>query len=317
MRGQMPPARAGFTIRGDWSELMRQTQSDQAGTLRRYLLGESSAEERSAVERQLMTDQEFLDALSTAEEDLIDEYASGKLDGQEKRQFESLFLTAPERREEVAFAQALNHYISEQTVRPAHPVSHSHWRTAAVALLAAAVVLLTVSSAVLYMRIAGIRQQLAASEQQRSAAEGNRQLTETQLAQQQQENEELRQQLADASRQPPVAPDLIALNLASGWNRGSANTPSVVLPLGKRLRLNLGLSHGASQHGYRSYSVKLQTVDGKPVWSGSAHASPRSVAVTIPASTVPPNDYLVILNGTTPQGTNEEVASYYFRVNPR
>jgi anti-sigma-K factor RskA len=66
--------------------------------IRRYLLGEMTDREREQVERQLMTDRQYLDHIIKVEESLIDEYVRGELGPDEIGPFETYFLSAPERR---------------------------------------------------------------------------------------------------------------------------------------------------------------------------------------------------------------------------
>ena len=52
---------------------------DDESSIRRYMLGEVSDDERARIEKRLMTDQAYLDRLRLVETDLADDYASGAL----------------------------------------------------------------------------------------------------------------------------------------------------------------------------------------------------------------------------------------------
>src|SRR5215216_219944 len=91
---------------------MNLTDKDQT-LIRRYLLGEVTDRERDQVERQLMTDRQYLDHILRMEESLIDEYVRGALGSEERWPFETYFLSAPERRDKLEFAESLNRYIAE------------------------------------------------------------------------------------------------------------------------------------------------------------------------------------------------------------
>jgi hypothetical protein len=81
------------------------------GVLRRYLLGTIDPEVREDVEKRLFSDDQiFSQQLSLAEDELIDAYVSGGLDGEERQSFEQRFLITDERRDKVGFARELKAY---------------------------------------------------------------------------------------------------------------------------------------------------------------------------------------------------------------
>jgi len=79
--------------------------------LRRYLLGAADADAAEEIERSLFSeDRVFWERVAMVEDDLIDDYASQTLDAEERRAFESSFLTTDERRAKLEFALALHAY---------------------------------------------------------------------------------------------------------------------------------------------------------------------------------------------------------------
>ena len=79
--------------------------------LRRYLLGASDALAREELERRLFSDDEiFWERLSIAEDELIDDYATGALDADDRALFDSHFLSTGERRARLEFARAIHAY---------------------------------------------------------------------------------------------------------------------------------------------------------------------------------------------------------------
>ena len=72
-----------------------------------YLLGQAGPAESSSFEERLITEKDFYDELTIAEDELIDQYLDGDLTGVEREQFESHFLSSPERRQKVRFGNAL------------------------------------------------------------------------------------------------------------------------------------------------------------------------------------------------------------------
>lgn len=85
--------------------------------LRRYLLGTAGEASRDEVERRLFSDDQiFWERLTIAEDDLIDDFAAGELDEDERQAFESLFLSTDERRAKLEFARALRTYADEARI---------------------------------------------------------------------------------------------------------------------------------------------------------------------------------------------------------
>lgn len=111
--------------------------------LRRYLLGASEALTREEIERRLFSDDEiFWERLSIAEDELIDDYATGALDADDRVLFESHFLSTGERRARLEFARAIHAYARRRAPdRPGtwdwlrSPSAVPRWAMAAAALL--------------------------------------------------------------------------------------------------------------------------------------------------------------------------------------
>ena len=83
--------------------------------LRRYLLGRMDPESRDGIEARLFSDdQVFWERLNLAEDELIDAYAAGTLDDEEKVLFDTSFLSTNERRAKLEFALALGAYAEQR-----------------------------------------------------------------------------------------------------------------------------------------------------------------------------------------------------------
>jgi methionine-rich copper-binding protein CopC len=80
--------------------------------IRQYLLGNLSDELRQPIEERLLTESSFYDELVLSEEELIDDYVNGELADDERLKFEQHFLSAPERQQQLRFAQALSRYTA-------------------------------------------------------------------------------------------------------------------------------------------------------------------------------------------------------------
>jgi len=81
-----------------------------------YLLGDLAEEEQQRFEEQLMVDDELADQLMLVEDELVDDYALGRLSERERKRFESHFLKAPDRKRKLIMAKRLTNYASNSDV---------------------------------------------------------------------------------------------------------------------------------------------------------------------------------------------------------
>src|SRR5207302_9130576 len=98
--------------------------------IKRYLLGELDDGTRAQVEQKLLSDGEVFEELLVAEDEIIDDYAGGRLDPEERADFEAHFLATPERQQKLRFARALHRHAmtlanERETVK--QPVIRSLW----------------------------------------------------------------------------------------------------------------------------------------------------------------------------------------------
>ena len=90
-----------------------ETRTYDEATIRRYLLGQLPNHDSLELELWLMTDDDALELVNAAEDDLIDESLAGRLKGNELRQFESHFLAAPERQKKYQFSKTLHRRLPD------------------------------------------------------------------------------------------------------------------------------------------------------------------------------------------------------------
>lgn len=93
---------------------MKQELQDET-ELRRYILGGLNLAERVQVEKRLFLDDEYLQLAEALEDELIDEYSDLELTNDERKQFESHFLSSPQHRQDLRFARALKRVIASET----------------------------------------------------------------------------------------------------------------------------------------------------------------------------------------------------------
>lgn len=76
-------------------------------SMKRYLLGEASVEQRADLENRYLSDADLFEELTETENDLIDAYVRGGLSDGDRQAFEKQYLSSPRRRARVQFASAL------------------------------------------------------------------------------------------------------------------------------------------------------------------------------------------------------------------
>lgn len=86
---------------------------EEQKAIREYLLGAlSNKAEMRRIEKKILLDDDFVEKLSVAEDQLIDEYLDGSLADSEQKSFNQFFLTAPERKEKLRLIRDLRKYAA-------------------------------------------------------------------------------------------------------------------------------------------------------------------------------------------------------------
>jgi hypothetical protein len=89
--------------------------AENRDALRRYLLGVADPAVLEEIESRVFSDDEvFWERLAIAEDELVDDYAAGALDADQRVAFETAFLTTDERRAKLAFALAIGAHARQR-----------------------------------------------------------------------------------------------------------------------------------------------------------------------------------------------------------
>ncbi len=123
--------------------------SESERRLVRYLLGALPEEEQEALEQRYFTEPVLLAELEAAADELIQEYLSGALAGEDRIRFESHFLASPRQQERLRFMQALLTGLARPS-RETGTVRTVPWRARSAVWAAAAVLTISTASAVLF-----------------------------------------------------------------------------------------------------------------------------------------------------------------------
>jgi anti-sigma factor RsiW len=95
--------------------------------IRRYLLGELDEEPSAALERDYFAREDLFDRVWAAENDIVDEYLSGRLSAHQRDRFERHYLASPGHRDRVAAARALRSLAAASAA--AKPAGQWWWPT--------------------------------------------------------------------------------------------------------------------------------------------------------------------------------------------
>jgi hypothetical protein len=302
--------------------MLSKTEDNTA--LRKYLLGKLPAEERDAVELWLMSDQDALDLVNAAEDDLIDDSLNSRLSVDDLERFENHFIASPERRRKVQFSRVFRRYIADAYLpdKPV-PVNRPSFgraltdlftrRPAAVYAFSALTLLLIGATAWLAVQVSGLERaaRLATAEidqlKQKSADDDDQLLT-------------FQKAFRSLPSSPPDAPVLVAQNLTPNrLVRGGSNTVPgnkiVSIPISEATQF-VRFELTPAKDEYPSYRVSLADEDDRTLWTLDGFTSTSGVVtVTILAERFKRGSgaYTFKLSGTGALAS-EDGSSFHFQV---
>lgn len=315
--------------------------------LRAYLLGELPEAERDAMETDIFADKETFYRLSEIEDRLIDDYARGRMSGQEKLNFEHLYLSNPARRQHVEFALTLTGELDRQpdfspaNAEPAKITandksqieSRSWWPSLLKSLweprlawtvAAASLVLMVTAGGWLMVERARLQTQLDQARLANDAAIQRQHELESQLVAAQAQNGD---QLASSSPTPTPAltgnPPITAqttfaftLNVFSLRGETDGSAIRILLPSEtQQLQLRLPLIKKDFSH----YQLSLRDGNDRAIFTSHnlrAFNSPTgpTLLITIPTRQLLAGDYLLTLEGVSKNGEVEPVGKKQFNI---
>jgi hypothetical protein len=301
-----------------------------------YLLGLLPEEETERIDEQSIVDDEVAARLRCVENDLVDAYVSGTLEGAILARFESYYLASPRRREKVQFARRLLRAIDRIPAsggavahasvssgeplpclgeRPEKQARVSARSRFAWSLVAAAMLLLTCG--VLLFRGGQVRRGLDDAQRQAAASDGRAQTEAGRHDRPRAATEATANEPDRARAAQPIAS--IALVLAP-QTRAVGPVPVIaVRPGADAVAFDLQLE-GID---FARYAVALKDPATNRVLWRSDLLTPRAsgrqdtIGVTIPAGMLKPQHYSLDLSGGNPPGALEIVGSYTFQIQSR
>jgi hypothetical protein len=266
----------------------------------RYLLGDLTPDEQESIEESFFIDNDLFIELLDTEDRLISDYINGRLSATDRHRFERHFLTLPERRQDVELAyflqpQSVRQTIIGQLAQDARQPNFWHrvlallgsnWRLAGVAATA------SVAIAVTLVWVTMRSGQLNAPHD------------------------------TDSSPTASTSSTVLTVELSPGQQRGEGQVPQIILRPGI---LTVALKLDVWTSDYTNFRARLLRVAvgvspilaSEELRSKTNSAEGTEVLWEIPASKLQNGDYQVKLDAINPDGSSENVGTYYFRVRDR
>jgi hypothetical protein len=288
------------------------TATPEATRARRYLLGNASDEECAVLEQEYLSDDEAVDRIAAAEDELIEDYLANQLTPAERDRFERSYLASPHHKVRVETirrlmalglpAQAPAHAPSSKTVPFPRPAARRVSPPTQWLALAAALLLVTAVGLVAYSMWERQHVEIA----QNRPAQPSAPSTPAPAA-------------PGKDTTPPVAPRLFAITLPPVTVRSATESrPAVVPPDVQTIVIRLE-ADSPNRGTLTPTRASIRTVADVEVWQGPVAAEPNGPPtilgrLEVPAARVPSDDYLIKLYGTTPTGAEREWAQYFLRL---
>jgi hypothetical protein len=318
-----------------------------------YILGLLPESETERLDEASIADDEIAGRLRIVEDDLVDAYVRGNLDGETLERFETYYLSSPARREHVRFAASLVRAVDRaarpqakaatgaaaaaSAVAPAvagASVASSSFRQRSlgwlVPALAAAAVLLLASSATLVYETSRLNRSLSAERQQNAALDQRTQSLARQLDVERTSLTAAQVELARTRESIPASP-------TPGRSIAPAVAPAIAVVLLPQTRAigpipALAMSPGVDRvafdlrletNDFREYKVGLRDPATNDVIWRSDWIAPRvsadqaSVSLSVPGALLKPQHYAIELTGRDGASAGQVVGSYAFQIVPR
>lgn len=298
----------------------------------RYLLGDLTEEEQTALEQEYFNDQEKFEEIWATENDLIDDYVRDRLPLAQRELFERNYLQSPKHRERVAVAEKLLKAADQLAMddKAQTTLSWPGWlkqtfqrpRMLQQGMAFAALALLFLSAGLLLFERARLNRELQNTQAQLAEQQRRRQESANQLAVEREQSDKLKselQELQESIAQKPVpSPQPNRMSVFSFLlspirvRTGDSSQQQMVISRDVGLvRLRMTVEQGDS----RKFQATIRTVGGEQIWDRQS-ITPRSnvVSINVPANRLPMGDYILRLSAKNSSGEMEEVNRYYFRV---
>lgn len=319
-----------------------------AEMIKQYLLDVLPPAETERLDELSISDAGFAEALSAAENELIDAYVLGELADEARRQFEKSYLSSPQKREKVQFAHALQLFGERETSRS--PIQKRTqliartWFSSLSSVLrpraalqwgfAVVVLILLVAGSWLTFRNMRLHRAISEDQARRNEVERRHKQLQKELDAQHSINTQAEQELARireqlqreqkaaqeraASQQGPSSPTGAILSLVlTPQLRSGTQAPTVSLKPGTS---GVAVKLILEPNTYSTYRVTLlDQAQQHTIWqSGLLKAHPatagKAVNISLPANLLKSHSYLLRVTGIAGRVASEVISDYPFTV---
>ena len=274
--------------------------------IRRYLLGDLDEDEREQIEAQLLADEGMLVALSSVQDELIDDYALDVLSDRDRSLFDLNFVLSPERLHKLRCSTALATYTeanfgkTTSTMQASAPLRP---QPGFFAFLERHRLAAAISSGVLLLTVGYFAWR---------AYERNTRLTELQVKQQQVEQYLANLNAQDLSTRQSSMSFLSLRPLL----RGSKDVNKVVLSAGTEI---LQLKLETYENEFSVYQAVIETDEGNGLYSiknlkAQTDDTRKVVILYLPSHLLPTGSYQIRLRGTSAKQPTSDIGEYPFQV---
>jgi hypothetical protein len=294
-------------------------------SIKRYLLGRASPEERIDLEKKYFSDASLFEELTEAENDLIDSYVRGKLSDLDRQEFERQYLGSAQRRARVQFASALLEISREpRQVASVQKASFWHWlpfpfgRARPMLQWGLAVGAMTMILAIGWLKMTHDRGLHAALPSPHGEQSGKPQspTTATPIPSGPDASNGSTAGTEIAKLEKPEL-DAFTVQLTPGISRSGGTVAKVFAVPPRTSWINLRLALDDDDH--RAYAAVVETAEGNVVQRVDGLKSQllggnKVVDLRLSSDLIRAGDYVIRLNGTSgTKGSEEEVEVYGFR----
>jgi hypothetical protein len=278
--------------------------------IKTYLLGVMDNAGRERLEKKVITDLDYNDAVLMVEDELMEDFIADRLSEGERRDFIKHLLATPQQRQRLRELRALHEYFRHPSALrakapaggPAGPrlwrrVADWLWQGETLSLKAAATAVLTLALAAGVFL--GARYWLNSPQENWGVAFREEWV-----------------RLNDPQSPAPQSSSATPITLTPTLIRSGGEMPRVVAPAGtETMQVQLRLPPGQ----YSSYRVTLRPVDGReafllPPLPPQAVGGNPVLLLNVPVKLLPRGDYELQLNGVGANDTSIDLDSYNFRL---
>lgn len=320
-----------------------QQETEQEKTLIRYLLGESSEDEKAKIEDRFLTDGEFFEQVLAVEHALIDDYLEGHLAKEELQKVEKLLISSPTQWRELEFVKALTDTFSKtekdeqrlfrEIAKPSRtPLSgglsdvqnlgrqrvHVSWIIIAFLCITGTISILIVQSKFRHLEAERVKREQELYQQVNEKSERLEDLSR-QLEAERNRGRQLQEEIVSLkqSNSSKLSVETLSFTLIGNkMLRGDGEWQTIQVPRNiQRIKISISLD---SKFSYKNYNVTIMNLDGEKIWSQDdlrvKVANLARLSLTLRSEELPIGDYTLVLRSRTYSGNSVDIGKYNFRI---